>query len=174
MKNKKIKKVAITLTAFLIVGGNIIPSMTAFASENNVKIEDTVTQNNVFDENYKMNEDELKAFGLSETEIAKFNQYKVSGIQLVDGKAFQNGQEIITMERGKFTWAVKAIRKGYNALPSKVKSFIAQYTGLNAFLGLIEHYTGALEDGIYKACIRVGMPSSVANFVTKTIMLFVF
>ena len=56
MKNKKIKKVAITLTAFLIVGGNIIPSMTAFASENNVKIEDTVTQNNVFDENYKMNE----------------------------------------------------------------------------------------------------------------------
>lgn len=49
MKNKKIKKVAITLTAFLIVGGNIIPSMTAFASENNVKIEDTVTQNNVFD-----------------------------------------------------------------------------------------------------------------------------
>lgn len=77
-------------------------------------------------------------------------------------------------ERGKFTWAVKLIRKAWNKLPKNVRNFINRYTNLSGFLNFIEHYTGKLEDGIYNACKKVGMPNWMANIVTKTIMLVVF
>lgn len=102
--------------------------------------------------------------------MQNFNNYSGSDITLIDGQALP---DIPSLERGKLTWAVKAIRKVYNKLPSKVKTVIASYTGLTGFLNLIEHYTGTLENGIYNACIKVGMPKSTANFVKKTVMLFI-
>lgn len=55
-----------------------------------------------------------------------------------------------------------------------MKQIIAKYTKLSVLLNLIEHYTGTLENAIYNACRQVGMPKNIANFVTKTIMLFIF
>ena len=78
------------------------------------------------------------------------------------------------MQRGKFPWAVKIIRAGYDKLPLSVKKFIAAYMGLETLLSFIENATGTIQDAEYQACRDVGMSHSVANIVTAAIMTLVF
>lgn len=175
MKRKQLLALSLaTVIGTSVVSGNVA---TVHASEYDQSIvyssiEDT------FDKNFSMSHVELKGYGLSDSEIKEFNNFLSSGINVINGEVSGNidigslDNEIQT--RGKFSSAVKLIRKAYNKLPSKVKKIIAKYTKLNVLLNLIEHYTGTLEDAIYNACRKVGMPKSVTNFVTKTIMLFVF
>ena len=75
------------------------------------------------------------------------------------------------MDRGKWSFSVTAIRKGYSKLPSNVKRWINQYIGLNAILSTLEHFTGWIEDGIYQACKRAGMPDWMAWTVAKALTL---
>lgn len=74
-------------------------------------------------------------------------------------------------ERGKWGAAIKAIRKGYSKLPAGVKSSINKYLGLNAILGTLDHWTGWIEDGIYYACRKSGMPDWMARTVAKALTL---
>ena len=75
------------------------------------------------------------------------------------------------MDRGKWSFSVTAIRKGYSKLPSNVKRWINQYIGLNSILSTLEHFTGWIEDGIYQACKRAGMPDWMAWTVAKALTL---
>ena len=75
------------------------------------------------------------------------------------------------MDRGKWSVAVKTIRKGYNKLPSNVKRWINQYIGLSSILGTLDHFTGWIEDGIYQACKSAGMPDWMAWTVAKALTL---
>ena len=75
----------------------------------------------------------------------------------------------LKQERGKWGVAIKAIRKGYSKLPSKVKGYINKYIGLNAILGTLDHWTGWIEDGIYHACRNAGMPDWMARTVAKAL-----
>lgn len=170
---KKLFKTGLVMMTSITLSTALLPAVTALATESKIESLDYINQ---FDPNLKVDEEILKEFDLTEDEMELFNSYKESNILLDNGDAFLNGEQlnIQSMERGRFTWAVKAIRKAYNRLPKKVKQYIARYTKLNTLLNLIEHYTGKLEDAIYSACKRVGMPHWMANFVTKTIMLFVF
>ena len=170
---KKLFKTGLILMCSMTLGTVLLPTVSVFAQ--NISVEN-VEDNDQFDPNFKMDEDFLRDLELTEEEIESFNNYEESNIVLNNGDAFLDGKQLNTqsMQRDKFTWAVKAIRKSYNRLPKKVKQYIAKYTKLNTLLNIIEHYTGKLEDAIYSACKRVGMPNWMANFVTKTIMLFVF
>ncbi len=134
--------------------------------------------NDVFDKNYSMSYEELKEYGLSDSEINAFNNFSSPYNNMLDSKNPRNinfpnyNKNIQTF--GKFSSAARIIRKAYNKLPRKIKNLIAKYTRINILLNLIEHYTGTLEDAIYSAFRKIGMPKGIANFVTKTIMLFVF
>lgn len=160
------KKSIILACLLCLFTGIFTPSVTVFAAPTNVR-EDQ------FDPDFQLDGSELKANGFTTEEIEAVNNYELSGVYLEDGKAFIGGVEQKEIQRGKFTWAVKAIRKVWNRLPTKVKTTIGSYVGINGFLRLIEHYTGSLENAIYSACKKVGMSSGVANFVTKTMMLFI-
>lgn len=67
----------------------------------------------------------------------------------------------------------KAVSKAWKKLPASVKKTIGKYTGLNGFLSAIDHYTGTEYHIIYSACKKVGMSKNTADFVTKTITLFI-
>lgn len=105
-------------------------------------------------------------------------------IIVVDGKLVQWPAEMpdptpeqikaLKQEKGKFGAAIKAIRKGYSKLPASVKKYINRYLGLNAILGTLDHWTGAIEDGIYWACKKVGMPDWMAWFVSKALTMIAF
>ncbi len=75
--------------------------------------------------------------------------------------------------RGKITWISKAVRKVWRKLPFKVRKAITAYVGLESFLNAIDHFTGTVENVIYKACKKVGMNNDIAWWVTKTITLFI-
>lgn len=77
----------------------------------------------------------------------------------------------LAQERGKFGLAVKTIRKIYHKLPKQVKNFIRDHIGFDRLLDFVDHWTGALEDGIYHACKSAGMPDWMAWIVTQAIML---
>lgn len=85
----------------------------------------------------------------------------------------ERSEEHLVQPSGKVSAAAKLLLKAYRKLPNHVKKLIAKYTKLNVFLSIVEHYTGALEDAVYHACLKVGMPKMMANIVTKTIMLLV-
>lgn len=176
MKKKRLLALSLaTLMGTTTLGGGL---NAVHAAENNHSTSTETRVEDHFNKGFSMDKDELIKFGLSDSEIKIFNNFTSSGIIIDNGEVSGNinlddlnsGEQM----RGKFSAAVKLIRKAYNKLPAKVKSFIAKYTKLNVLLNLIEHYTGTLEDAIYTACRKVGMPKDVANFVTKTIMLFVF
>lgn len=77
----------------------------------------------------------------------------------------------IKQEKGKFGAAIKAIRKGYSKVPPAVKEYINAYIGLDAILGTLDQWTGAIEDGIYKACKDSGMPDWMAWTVAKALTM---
>ncbi|MDA9471958.1 hypothetical protein [Enterococcus sp. 5H] len=164
-----LKKGLVLICALGLVGSAVSPTAIAFAGA----VDTAERHEEEFDPDFQIDESVLKSNGLNANEIEAFNNYEPSGIYLENGKTFINGVEQIDMQRGKLTWAVKAIRKVWNKLPAGVKNTISGYVGINGFLNLIEHYTGSLENAIYNACKTVGMPTWAANFVTKTIMLFI-
>lgn len=82
-----------------------------------------------------------------------------------------NGEATV---HGKFTVAIKAIKGAYDQLPRKLKVMIGGVTGLETILITLEHYTGALEHGIYLGALQVTGNKNAAWWVAKTIMLFVF
>ncbi len=172
----KMKKIIVLSLAYLMGASAILGNLKLIkASE-----VDSILQNeDEFIEDFTMDYSDLKEYGLTDDEIERFNNYKSSNIMIENGEL--KGENINIDEiyegvqaRGKFSSAVKLIKKYYKKLPKGVRSFIEKYTKLSIFLGLIEHYTGTLEAGIYNACRKVGMSKNVSNFVTKTIMLFVF
>lgn len=77
----------------------------------------------------------------------------------------------LKQEKGKFGLAIKAIKKGYSKLPAPVKKYIKKYLGLNVILGTLDHWTGAIEDGIYWGCKQVGMPDWMAWTVAKALTM---
>ncbi|HEM4136641.1 TPA: hypothetical protein U1W51_000182 [Streptococcus suis] len=105
-------------------------------------------------------------------------------LYVVDGKIYElpensktpsaNEIQSLKQSRGKWTAAIKAIRKGYSKLPANVKSYINRYIGLNALLSTVEHFTGWLEDGIYQACRKAGMPNWMARLVAKSVTFLAF
>ena len=105
-------------------------------------------------------------------------------IIVVDGKLVQwpakmpdptpNQIKALKRERGKVKTAIKAIKAAYSKLPEPVRKYINRYFGLSAILSVLDHWTGAIEDGIYWACKQVGMPDGAAWFVSKALTMFAF
>ncbi|WBL30043.1 hypothetical protein [Bacillus safensis] len=110
--------------------------------------------------------DEIAQYwNLNEEETVKFKKV----IKEAQSKTY--GEDTL---HGKFTSAIKAIKGAYDQLPTKLKVMIGGVTGLETILITLEHYTGALEHGIYLGALKVTGSENAAWWVAKTIMLFVF
>lgn len=116
----------------------------------------------------------LQELGLSDNEIEELQSAEADDIILIDGVAYKDGVLIDSesMERGKLTWAVKAIKAVYKKLPARVKGHVDS-VGLGSLLMFIEHYTGKLEEAIYKKVYQSTRSKTVAWLVSKTIMLLI-
>lgn len=110
---------------------------------------------------------QLKGIGLSDEEINTYLNSDESVIYLQNGEVVDNEGNPISLQRGKFSWAAAAIRKKYSKLPKSVKNIINSFTNIEVILGLIQHFTGMVEDALYKACKYVGMPDWAAWTVSK-------
>ncbi|KRK93573.1 hypothetical protein [Companilactobacillus futsaii] len=155
----------VVLTALSVSAPSITTEVRA------AKVDDTVVQGET-DEFKGLTDQELKDLGFNNQEINNYNN-NINDNLIIDHGMVINGQGD-GISRGKFTWAVKVIRKGYSKLPSSVKKYIAAHTGLDTLLDFVENATGTLQDAIYKACRNVGMNATIANIVTAAIMTLVF
>ena len=156
MKNKILTKTAIVLSCFLTLSTVALPSATAFASTYSVS--DKATQ---VSKRSTATNGEGKHIYVDNGRILEFDKDTVS----------QEDIQAAKMDIGKWSFSVTAIRKGYSKLPSNVKRWINQYIGLNSILSTLEHFTGWIEDGIYQACKRAGMPDWMAWTVAKALTL---
>ena len=156
MKNKIITKTVVVLSCFLTLSTVALPSAIVFATTSSVS--DKATQ---LSKRSKAINSEGKHIYVDNGRILEFDKDTIS----------QEDIQAAKMDRGKWSIAVKAIRKGYNRVPSNVKRWINQYIGLNAILGTLDHFTGWIEDGIYQACKSAGMPDWMAWTVAKALTL---
>lgn len=170
---KNIKKV-------IVLGMTAISLSSVFVPLNNVQAAETTSSassieiyENSFD-SATPSKEQLKSLGISAEDINTYLKSGKTGIILENGVAYdKEGNVLGSKERGKLSWAVKAIRKIYSKLPANVKSLIAKYAGLETILSLVDHFTGAVEDGLYWACKQVGMPDWAAWVVTKAVTLLI-
>lgn len=119
-----------------------------------------------------MNVEELKSVGLTQEEmdLVLSGTSASSGIYLISGIAYdENGNILKVYERGKLSWAVKAIKKAWNKLPQWVQGALG-VTGFTKLLDFIDHFTGTIEDAVYEGCKTLGMSNSMAKAVTKVIL----
>lgn len=159
-KIKLLSLSAIALTAF----GTATPTLVATANA------DSISQSKNFDIVDDLS-DFKDATGLSESEIEAIENVDTDKLYIKNGKFFVDGTEQRSLERGKLSAAVKAIRAGYNRLPNNVKTYIAGYIGLERLLSLIDNYTGKVTDAICWALELYGMPHWMADFCAKTITM---
>ena len=146
-----------------------VPSVTSvvYASET-AKAELKSVQEDKF---IGVSDNQLKKLGFNDQQIRNNHTNLENPILIENGMVENNGQ---SAERGKFTWAVKLIRKAYNLLPASVKAYIVAHSSLDTLLSFIENATGTIQDAVYNACRKVGMNATVANLVTAAIMTLVF
>ncbi|MGM1019932.1 MAG: hypothetical protein ACQEXV_05185 [Bacillota bacterium] len=70
-------------------------------------------------------------------------------------KAIQNKEDRGEYQtQGKLSWAVKALKAGFDKLPASVKAFIG-VEGFLQILGVVDNFTGAIEDAIYAGALQV-------------------
>lgn len=163
---KHIKLIATNFAAITLLSVTI-PSVTsvALAAEG-------LTEHQEIDSFRGLSDQELNDLGFSYIEIASYHDNMTNPVYIENGMILNSKTQQV--QRGKFTWAVKIIRAGYDKLPLSVKKFIAAYMGLETLLSFIENATGTIQDAVYQACRDVGMSHSVANIVTAAIMTLVF
>ncbi|MFK4302336.1 MULTISPECIES: hypothetical protein [unclassified Paenibacillus] len=86
-------------------------------------------------------------------------------------KAIQNKEDRGEYQtQGKLSWAVKALKAGFDKLPASVKAFIG-VEGFLQILGVVDNFTGAIEDAIYAGALQVTGNETAAWWVTKALML---
>jgi hypothetical protein len=103
--------------------------------------------------------------------VEYFGLNKEETVQLLE--AIGDREQLEQPGYGKFTWAVAAIKKAWHKLPDKVKGVLGG-ASTTKFFHTLEHYTGAIEDGIYEGFLRVTGNKTLSRMLAKTVMLLVF
>lgn len=151
--NRVNKSITLALS-LVIISTPILSTVNAMENINNIKvIEINDKEKNIEEVSNYFNLNDKERFEL----IKNIEENKLNKIE----------------ERGKISWISKSVRKIWRRLPFKVRKIIATYTGIEAFLNAIDHFTGTVENVIYNACRKVGMNEDVSWWVTKVITLFV-
>lgn len=161
MEKKKFKKITIGFVTVATLFTTLAPSATALVSADEVKQE--VVMSNSAD------------LPLPTGKEVLLDDVPLSEMIMINGIAYDSKGNIIveqygdSLKRGKMSLAIKAIRKAYKKLPLAVRNTIETFTKLEVLLGTLDHWTGAVEDGIFWACKQVGIPDVAARFVAKAL-----
>lgn len=177
MSGKTLLKFGTVTLAVTMGFATLAPSYSVFASEKENTVNTTNNTNMVsFINDFNLDKNELYDLGVSDSEInALINTSSVSGITLKNGVAYDsNGNIILSKERGKLSWAVKAIRAVWDKIPTKVKVAIGGTAGFEKLLGYIDHFTGSVEDAVYNGLIYIGCSKTVAWWAMKIITALAF
>ena len=73
--------------------------------------------------------------------------------------------------KGKFSAAIKIIRKVFKKLPASVRNILNKF-GFEKFLSILSTLNTTIENAIYKACRAVGMNHWWATLVKNALMVF--
>ncbi|WP_438421964.1 hypothetical protein [Bacillus siamensis] len=104
---------------------------------------------------------------------AHFDLTKSETNQLKEAvKTVKEKQESEFTAQGKLSWAVKALRAAWDAIPTKVKAAMGGIGGFEIILNTIDNFTGAVEDACYAGALKVTGNPTAAWWITKTLMLF--
>lgn len=76
-------------------------------------------------------------------------------------------------ERGKIGITKKVVKQAWNSLPTKVKKKIGTQSKFYAALKAVDHFTGDVEDEIYKQMKGLGLSDNYAWIATKAITLII-
>ena len=172
MKHKKtIFKLGSTALALSIGFTALAPTSSAFAAEKNVNIlaiSNSKFVPNNFDRNVLYN------LGISNLEISKLLNTSTTGITLENGVAYDTNGNILTVkERGKLSWAAKALRGAWNKVPSNVKAAMGGLAGFEVILGVIDRFTGTIEAACYQGALKVTGNETAAWWISKTLCLLI-
>lgn len=126
---------------------------------------------------------QLTSVNSSQVEVAKptyeevlASNVNVKDIVLINGIAFDKAGNAVVEQygesqlRGKFSWAVKAIRAVIPRLPGFAKRALIK-SQLSKFFDELDNFNGRLEDGIYQALRKAGLSPWLARLVAQAILL---
>jgi hypothetical protein len=171
-KIKMLSLSAVVLTAFSVTAPSFV-AVTKADTVNQVQNKIGKSEEVLTLKEMKELSDFKSATGLSSEKIKEIETVDTSRIYLENGKVYIDGIEQKDLQRGKLSWAIKAIRTAYKKLPDNIKKWIASYIGFETFLNILDGYTGAVTDGIKWVLESSGMPSWMADFCAKTITTFI-
>ncbi|EUJ30125.1 Uncharacterised protein [Listeria grayi] len=126
---------------------------------------------------YQPSYDELKELGLTDEEINELKNIKDTGITLENGVAYKDGKVLKdgnSMQRGRMSWAVKALRAVWKKIPKKVKKTLGGVAGFETLLGYIDHFTGSVESNMQKGLRKMGFGKTTAWWITKILTAIAF
>jgi len=121
--------------------------------------------------------DELRELGVTDEEIDTYLRLEASGIFLHDGVVYNRTGSVMEDKAEtsvfNFWYYFPKLMEKYNNLPDWVKMILTWKTFL-WMLSKLEHWTGALDSGLYNACMYVIGWSYGANntcwLVTKILL----
>ncbi|WP_462406719.1 hypothetical protein [Gracilibacillus sp. Marseille-QA3620] len=188
------KKTIIITSLAALIGTGFTPVANAFANENEVPTHNELGsyQNDIIvidGITYDLNGDydsyvlpdqpalplpEISGDIIRESEIISYED-----IVMIDGVAYDtHGNQIVSDSQfvtyGKLSWAAKALRAGYKSLPKSVRDKIGSQALFLGAVGVLDHYTGTLEDGLTQGFRNMGLSKTKARFLAKTVLLFTF
>jgi hypothetical protein len=128
-------------------------------------------------ESFTPSREALSDLGLNEEEIDFYLNLEDSGITVADGIAYDEAGNLLDVQTGisifgKLSWAVNILRKVYHRLPGLVQRVIGGWMGFGGMLRFIDHWTGAIESGIFWGCMHVINQDTACWSVTKASMAF--
>ncbi|PFZ07903.1 hypothetical protein COL60_17890 [Bacillus pseudomycoides] len=116
--------------------------------------------------------------------VSQSLQNDVNGISNYFGLTPQESQQLLEAAkannsdssfetRGKLSWAVKALRAAWDKVPANVKKAIGGTAGFEKLLGVVDRYTGAVEDAVYAGALAVTGNETAAWWIAKTLCLLI-
>jgi len=128
-------------------------------------------------DSYTPSREALSELGLSEEEIDFYLNLEDSGITVVDGVAYDEDGNMLDVQTGistfgRLSWAANALRNAYNWVPSSVKRAIGGWVGFRRVIDFIDHWTGAIDSGVFWGCMHVINQDTACWWVTKILLSF--
>ncbi|PFZ07913.1 hypothetical protein COL60_17885 [Bacillus pseudomycoides] len=116
--------------------------------------------------------------------VSQSLQNDVNGISNYFGLTPQESQQLLEAAkannsdssfetRGKLSWASKALRAAWNKVPTNVKVAMGGFAGFEVILGVIDRFTGTVEEACYQGALKVTGNETAAWWIAKTLCLLI-
>ena len=169
------KIITASLVGTLLVTGTstVVNAQTQSQSQQgNVQKQETITNDVKNDKRYQALSPQAKDSFKTLVEANNYNN--TEQMELLNNTAQTKGMDKNgNTERGKIGITKKVVKQAWNSLPTKVKKKIGTQSKFYAALKALDHFTGDVEDEIYKQMKGLGLSDNYAWIATKAITLII-